>query len=544
MTSIVVVGAGLAGATAALRLAQAGVFVDVLEANPTRVGGRTWSAHFKERYFNGPEIDGQKYERGGEAIDGNHIELKQLVQEMGLNLTNMYQAEIKGTEVIYNVSDGSGRQYNYPPNSVKKDVQAIWQTLKDDVHAAGFPTLYDSFTQTGRELDNTALSQYIADVCARAGLSNNALNQILNVAETTEFGLDTPIQSTLNMLYLIGYHGPGKVRFFGQNSEKTTVTEGNDQVSKRALERYTQLSGKDVLMGHRLDKLTRLSSGKYSLSITVLNSDGSVSGTKSLIYDRVIMATPFFVMRPDKMSPNAIETGNTEDGVDSQFKWHTNVADASFCLKKRQAIIGLNPAQSSKLMVQFNTRFWSDSTNNCNGEIFATNVVNGKETMFQNTWDTTRGQPGTKGILTNFTGGTYAVETTHTKGVDRDVDVEIQVNDFLTKLSTVLTGVQANINRDESGKIISNYDCKNWMDEQYARGAYSSYSTGDEAGQPTSFVGIEPRAEPNDEPDVLKRNCHFCGEHTSFEFLGFMNGGVSSGNRVAAEVLDVLKKLK
>jgi monoamine oxidase len=30
---------------------------------------------------------------------------------------------------------------------------------------------------------------------------------------------------------------------------------------------------------------------------------------------------------------------------------------------------------------------------------------------------------------------------------------------------------------------------------------------------------------------------HFAGEHTSADFLGFMNGAVESGERVAKEVL-------
>uniref|UniRef100_A0A6C0IYE0 Amine oxidase domain-containing protein n=1 Tax=viral metagenome TaxID=1070528 RepID=A0A6C0IYE0_9ZZZZ len=33
------------------------------------------------------------------------------------------------------------------------------------------------------------------------------------------------------------------------------------------------------------------------------------------------------------------------------------------------------------------------------------------------------------------------------------------------------------------------------------------------------------------------RNCHFAGEHTSFDYQGYMNGAVVSGNRVAEEIL-------
>src|SRR5262245_48299401 len=56
-----IVGAGLAGLTAAYRLKQAGYSSTVFEASD-RIGGRCWSG---TGYFN----DGQIYEHGGELID-------------------------------------------------------------------------------------------------------------------------------------------------------------------------------------------------------------------------------------------------------------------------------------------------------------------------------------------------------------------------------------------------------------------------------------------------------------------------------------------
>jgi monoamine oxidase len=32
-------------------------------------------------------------------------------------------------------------------------------------------------------------------------------------------------------------------------------------------------------------------------------------------------------------------------------------------------------------------------------------------------------------------------------------------------------------------------------------------------------------------------NLHFCGEHTSIDFQGYMEGGCESGTRVAQEIL-------
>src|SRR5690242_19151432 len=73
----VVVGAGLAGVTAAYRLAQNGVQVRLYEARD-RIGGRCWTA----RGFGG----GQTAEHGGEFIDTRHVHLRALAAELRLQL--------------------------------------------------------------------------------------------------------------------------------------------------------------------------------------------------------------------------------------------------------------------------------------------------------------------------------------------------------------------------------------------------------------------------------------------------------------------------
>ena len=73
--------------SAAYRLQQAGIRGAVFEGWPGSAGaaGRV-AATF---------ADGQIYEHGGELIDSNHIEMKQLAQELGLSLDNLRQAETK-----------------------------------------------------------------------------------------------------------------------------------------------------------------------------------------------------------------------------------------------------------------------------------------------------------------------------------------------------------------------------------------------------------------------------------------------------------------
>ena len=71
---VVVVGAGLAGLTAALDLRDAGWDVVVLEARD-RVGGRVFTLPFS---------DGLHAEGGGESIDDNHHDLLRMIRRFGL----------------------------------------------------------------------------------------------------------------------------------------------------------------------------------------------------------------------------------------------------------------------------------------------------------------------------------------------------------------------------------------------------------------------------------------------------------------------------
>jgi monoamine oxidase len=51
-------------------------------------------------------------------------------------------------------------------------------------------------------------------------------------------------------------------------------------------------------------------------------------------------------------------------------------------------------------------------------------------------------------------------------------------------------------------------------------------------GQYTDFGGIEGRREGA---------VHFCGEHTSQDFQGFMEGGASTGQAAALEIVRALR---
>src|SRR5436190_4809531 len=185
---IAVVGAGLAGLTATYRLKQAGFAAQLYEARTDRVGGRCWSDTFP-----GSDLI---YEHGGELIDQNHVEIRQLSQELGLNLVNLLASETNGTEAFH-LFDG---QF-YSETEATNDLKGIWQQIHSDVSAASYPTTWDSNTQRGRELDNMSITDWITAYVP--GGMGSKLGQLLDVAYNIEYGGECTDLSSQNMLYLL-----------------------------------------------------------------------------------------------------------------------------------------------------------------------------------------------------------------------------------------------------------------------------------------------------------------------------------------------------
>jgi monoamine oxidase len=67
-----------------------------------------------------------------------------------------------------------------------------------------------------------------------------------------------------------------------------------------------------------------------------------------------------------------------------------------------------------------------------------------------------------------------------------------------------------------------------WKGNLYTRGSYSYWRV----GQYTRFAGVE--REP-------QGNVHFCGEHTSIDAQGYLEGAVETGERPADEIISALR---
>jgi monoamine oxidase len=207
----------------------------------------------------------------------------------------------------------------------------------------------------------------------------------------------------------------------------------------------------------------------------------SGANTQEVEADKVVLALPFSILR------TAVDLGA-----------------AGFSALKMTAIDELAMGSNSKLNVQFSQRRWN--TLRCNGESFV-------DTGYQASWDVTRAQAGGAGILVAYSGGSPADNFATGSSASHAAT-------FLSQLEPVLPGVPATFNG------LATLD--HWRGDAFTRGSYSYW----QVGQYTKFAGIEGAQEGN---------AHFCGEHTSIDSQGYLEGAVETGERAAREITADLK---
>ena len=168
------------------------------------------------------------------------------------------------------------------------------------------------------------------------------------------------------------------------------------------------------------------------------------------------------------------------------------------------AIQELAMGSNSKLNLQFDSRPWGALR--CNGETYS-------DRGYQASWEVTRAQSGAAGILVDYTGGQVA--DTFGTGTPEEHAAE-----FLAQIDPVLPGLSSHWN----GRATVDW----WAGNPYSLGSYSYW----QVGQYTRFAGVE--REP-------QGGVHFCGEHTSIDAQGYLEGAVETGERAADEIISALR---
>jgi monoamine oxidase len=417
---IAVVGAGIAGLAAALRLQDSGVACTVYEAN-TRVGGRmysnttTWAS-------------GQVSEWGGELIDSGHKTMQALARRFGIGIDDLVQAEPSGAEPTYRFD---GAYYSYA--QATRDFQAVHQAISDDQRTFTWPVTWDSSTPGGVTLSKLSIHQWIETRVP--GGHASPMGQLLDVAYTIEYGGDTRDQTALNLIGLLGYQpSPGQFSIFGLSDERYHLRGGNEQLPRAIA---AALPGGSVLTGWRLTKLATAADGTQTLTFT------AGKNTRTVIADHTVLAVPLGVLKT------------------------LDLGEAGFDQRKREQIAAMRMGANAKLQLQFTRRLW-------NGKGAWPGVSTGEsysDAGYQASWDVTRAQAGAEGVLVDYTGGTPAAALdAGTPFADQsNAKVTGYARTFLGQLETTFPGITALWN----GRATLSA----WPKNPYSLGAYSYWPT-------------------------------------------------------------------
>src|SRR5438067_5606601 len=250
---IAIVGGGIAGLNAALTLQDAGIGSTVYEAS-SRVGGRMHSDTTSW-------ANGQTSEHCGELIDSGHKTILGLASRFKLNTVDLIGAQpIHSTD-----SDFFFGRY-YTDAQAQADFNVVWNNVKKDVNAASYPTLYNNFTDAGYVLDHMSIYDWIESRVP--GGHGSPMGQMLDVAYNIEYGNVTTQQSSLNLIYLLGFSSnPGNFQIFGASDERYHIAGGNEQLPKAIAAAL-----KDVRRNHTLTAIAGKSDGTFDLTLKTGNT--------------------------------------------------------------------------------------------------------------------------------------------------------------------------------------------------------------------------------------------------------------------------------
>jgi monoamine oxidase len=465
---IAIIGGGISGLVAAYTLQGSGYASTIYEA-AGRTGGRMHSdwQEFGTSYW----ANGQQAELCGELIDSNHKLILSLAQTLKLSTVDLLQAQPNGTTDTYYVN---GALYSYAQAS--NDFQPVHNTLQGQIQAAGYPTQYNSYTATGQMLDNMTVYDWITNYVPGGHASN--MGALLNAAYNEEYGAETTGQSSLNLVYLLGFGAsPGQWSIYGKSDERYHIVGGNSLLPQAIA---NSLPSGSIQLG-------------CFLKAIVANTDNTVTLTfanrQVVTADYVILTLPFAVLRT------------------------IDYSKAGFDTLKTTAITQYGAGKNAKLNMQFTSRIWNNTGSD--GSLYTDLPV-------QSGWEVSRGQSGSTGLWVAYPGANVANSwgqaNPYTTAATNS-NVTTIAGNALSQLEAIYPGITARW----TGKAMLSTP---FTDPNLLL-AYSYYKP----GQYTGFSGYEK---------VPIGRIHFGGEHCSINFQGFMEGGAEEGQRAANEVISAI----
>ena len=381
---VIVIGAGLAGLSAAYELTQAGHQVTVLEAQ-TRAGGRVYT-------LRAPFSDGLHAEAGAMFISDAHYLTLHYVRlfdlplnpELPSDLANIKHFRGKRIKVVKNTT------VDWPFNLTQEEKKLALDTTLDgmfekyegDVYKEiGAPSSPDWSVASLRKYDQMTYPEFLR---SRGASAEAVALMTSGWAELWGDGLNT----VSALMLLRDYALTGL-----KTKNRYTIRGGNDLLPKAFAERL-----KDKI--YYGSPVVRIEHNVQGIRVVYLQA-----GTHQTITgDYLICAIPFSVLRRMEISP--------------RFSQH-----------KQKAIEQLPYFSAARVSIQSRKRFWIEQGLSGFAETDMGTIISIRDMAAQ--------QPGPRGILHSYTGGQYARHITAMNENER-------ISFVLGEMEKVFPGIREN----------------------------------------------------------------------------------------------------
>ncbi|NRB40215.1 MAG: FAD-dependent oxidoreductase [Pseudomonadales bacterium] len=437
----IVVGAGMAGLTAAYELEQRGYKVTVLEARD-RIGGRIGTL----------DMGDQHGEIGGELIDHPrvHTLVNQYSDDFGVELVDTgYWGKIE--EGAYYI-DGQ----LIPYGSLKRELGLL--VRQDQIR------FHNELDKLGELITDSADPRTSPNAAMLDNQNVQEWIDNLNLHPTAKMLAEHYVRAefddadNVSLLYMASqYKIYGKV---GDNESEILrfLHGGRDFANAFA----SRING-PILLNHVVTAVNQPNSGGVIVKV----------GNKSFAGDVAVVTVPSTVLNKIKFNPALPAT-------------------------QKEAADNLNSGTQNKVLLQYSKRFWLDY--GLGGDTVSDGQIGW-------TWESTERQEGEGGILVAYFSGSYAdaqIEWTDEEVIQDKVD---QIEQMYPGSTQYLVDTSAHL----------------WHRDPYTMGGFLAYAP----GQMMKYWGVflEPAG-----------NVYFAGEHTDDEHIGFIEGAVRSGVRVAKQI--------
>lgn len=493
-----IIGAGLAGLSAAFELRKIGAEITLYDAMEDRIGGRVYTYYFDQdrRYYGefGPMRIPLSHGTAWHYINLLHLNTIPITSPFSNNFIYVHNTRIRRDRDENNI-----REYLYPLfNLTDYEKSLSWSVLSDYAFNSVLLSMAPDIRRELLQILPVYSSEYsvysdnsIREILEMRGLSQDAINLIASTDPLTGGLLNTSYDEALQELYSMDYLNTYRIAG-GMVNLPFAFYNSLISCNPREYDIAPNLLGKvNINFGHNITGIYQDSSG----SKVILRYNNTYMTNRYEEFDYVICAIPFSTLREIDIKP-------------------------FFSNQKMQAIRELFYSDSFKAAFLCNRRFWEENTvyGKMNGGISFTDlpiqsiIYPSDHIQCAESSSCSPLEPGV--LISSYNVNQDSIRVANQSESRRFLLVKTNVEE--------VHGLPENF----LDSIVINYKMVNWNRQQWFRGAFAVNLP----GQKINFAHTILEAEYNN-------RIFFAGEHTSVKH-GWIQGALYSG-MLAANTLAV-----